>query len=80
MDEGGDLAGSLSSVLVHLLSENAERFRAFVNRASYEDAGQEAAVAVYGRGLETFLEGFLGPDDWKPRPEAFPWDESETVE
>jgi hypothetical protein len=68
--DDSQLSYSLGEILVNLLAENYVGFIEFVRAADWRDAGQDAAVNHFGRGLEEFLSGFLGPGDWRPQRKA----------
>jgi hypothetical protein len=48
-----------------------ERFKEFVLKADRRDAGSAAAADVLGLDLGQAVADFLGPGDWKPRPETW---------
>jgi len=70
-DDGSRLTYHLARMAVKALSSDYERFREFVLLADRDDAGEAAAMKVFGRGLGGLIEQFLGPGDWAPRPEGW---------
>jgi len=70
-DDRSRLAYPLARMIVHVLSRDFPRFRRFVLLASYVDAGEAAAVEVFGRGLGGVVEQLLGSGDWAPRPDTW---------
>lgn len=61
-------AYTLAAVLVRtMLVDYGERFPKFVERANRADAGQLAAQAILGVGLEDRVAIYLGPGDWRPK-------------
>lgn len=73
--EGQELAYSLSRVLLNLIHNDLrpphEEFRRFVLRADWGDAGAVAAREHLDIALENLIASFLGPGEWKPRPETW---------
>ncbi len=69
-EEWAALSDGLAEILVRFLLEDKDRFQAFLKSAVYEDGGEAAALAVYERGLGTFVEPFLGDGEWTPDPEV----------
>jgi hypothetical protein len=73
--EGQELAYSLSQVLLDLIHNDIrpphEEFRRFVLRADWGDAGAIAAREHLDIALENLVASFLGPGEWKPRPESW---------
>jgi hypothetical protein len=67
-DDGSRLTYHLARMAVKALSSDYTRFREFVLLADRKDAGEEAALRVFGRGLGGLIEQFLGPGDWGPSP------------
>lgn len=67
-DDGQPLSYELARVLVHLLDKDYERLARFCTAAQREDAGEAAARAVFGAGLQELVEVVLGPGDWQPQP------------
>lgn len=70
--DSNELSYSLAEVLVKLLSErsDAAAFRAFLEAARHEDAGQTAALDGLGVDLGEIAGTFLGKGDWRPRRKA----------
>lgn len=66
-----DLAYQLAECFVEMLRADEDGFREFVNLANHSDGGEAAAQEVYGRSLGELFNGFLGPGDFTPRPEAW---------
>ena len=73
-DEGQSLSYELGRYCVRALAHDYDAFVDFANKASYEDAGDNAAVEVYGGGVGGLIEQFFGENDWSPKPEQ--WGES----
>lgn len=48
------------------LAHDKEQFLAFVRAARLADAGEAAAVAVFGGSLGGLIEQFFGPGEWAP--------------
>lgn len=67
-----ELSYSLAEVFVKLLSERAEApaFRAFLEAAHRDDAGQRAAMDVLGVDLGGIAGTFLGDGNWRPQRKA----------
>jgi len=67
-----ELSYSLAEVFVKLLSErgNAETFRAFLESAIQDDAGQTAAMNCLGAELGLIAGTFLGEGNWRPQRAA----------
>lgn|GEM_PF-4441127 len=70
-DEEVSFAYGLARMLVIPLMEHAEPFARFANAATWEDGGEAAAHAVYGRSLGDLPAALLGAGDWAPRPDAW---------
>ena len=70
-DEGNELSYQLARLAVRALSPDYERFREFVLRAEYRDAGESAAQEVFGTSLGKLIEQFFGPGDWVPAPDRW---------
>lgn len=65
---------SLSYELGEILVERLRKFRAFrefITKASYENAGEDAAKAILGRSLGDVAADVLGPGSWAPQPELW---------
>lgn len=69
-DEGIELSYELARYCVRALAHDRVPFIEFAKNATFEDAGEAAAVAVYGGSLGGLIEQFFGPGDWAPRPES----------
>ena len=68
-DRGQGLGYALAEVLVHnLLSDHRRHFRAFLDDAEADDAGEAAAREHFGISLGHLAAQFLGDGDWTPRP------------
>lgn len=67
-----ELSYSLAEVLVKLLSErgDATAFRAFLQAAQPNDAGQTAAWEILGADLGEIAGTFLGEGNWRPQRKA----------
>jgi hypothetical protein len=70
-DEGCGLSYALGQLLVLNLGHDFPRFREFAIGSDHEDSGEAAARQVFGIGLGDLIAGFLGEDDWTPRPEQW---------
>lgn len=70
-DEGQSLSYELSRYCVRALAHDYDSFVSFVNNATYEDAGEKAALEVYGGGLGGLIEQFFGENLWDPAPETW---------
>jgi hypothetical protein len=66
-DEGLGLSYELARYCVRALAHDREPFIEFVKNATFEDAGEAAAFAVYGGSLGGLIEQFFGPGNWAPR-------------
>ncbi len=71
-DEGSSLSYELASWCVQALVRDYDAFAAFANEASFEDAGNSAAITHYGFNLGVLVEQFLGRGTWRPDPSAWP--------
>jgi hypothetical protein len=69
-DEGIDLSYELARYCVRALAHEREPFIEFAKNATFEDAGEAAALAVYGGSLGGLIEQFFGPGNWAPRLET----------
>ncbi len=73
--DGQELAYSLSRVLLNLIQNDIrpppEEFRRFVLRSDSGDAGAIAAREHLDIPLENLVASFLGPGEWRPRPESW---------
>jgi len=76
--DSNELSYSLAHVFVKLLLERGggETFRAFVEAAGQDDAGQTAAIDVLGVDLGEVAGTFLGAGNWRPQRKALKscWD------
>jgi hypothetical protein len=70
--DSNELSYNLAEVLVKLLSEkgDAPAFRAFLEAARQDDAGQTAALDVLGVDLGEIAGTFLGEGNWRPQRKA----------
>lgn len=66
-DEGNGLSYELARYCVRALAHDPAPFIEFARKATFEDAGEAAAMAVFGGSLGGLLEQFFGPGDWAPR-------------
>ena len=64
--EPNELSYGLAEILVRLLLERQEQFRAFLQQAKWEDAGQTAALDCFGQDLGQIAGTFLGEGNWRP--------------
>jgi hypothetical protein len=64
------LSYSLAEVFVNLLLEKGPDFVPFVRTANGRDAGQAAALAIFGCDLGDIAATFLGPGNWRPNLKA----------
>ncbi len=69
-NQAAPLAYGLAEVLVDIMMSDGDNFPAFVADAHFADAGAEAAEEHLGASLGAFVEEFLGPGEWDPRPPA----------
>jgi hypothetical protein len=73
--KGQKVSYSLAATLIRIIANDIrpapEEFRRFVLRADWEDAGMEAAREHLGLELEEIAATFLGPGDWRPKPETW---------
>ncbi|HEX7891209.1 MAG TPA: hypothetical protein VF522_17780 [Ramlibacter sp.] len=67
-DDGQPLSYELARLLVQLLDKDYDRLARFCGQALREDAGEAAARAVLGAGLEELAGIVLGPGEWRPQP------------
>jgi hypothetical protein len=71
--EAQELAYSLSRVMLNLiyteLRPSRQEFRAFVQSATWDDAGAAAAEKHLDIPLENIVAAFLGPGEWRPQPD-----------
>lgn len=71
-EEHSELSYQLAEILMNLIADEVrgqpEEFAAFVNDAKYEDCGEAAAWASFGKGLGEIISRFLGPGNWAPLP------------
>jgi hypothetical protein len=66
------LSYSLAEVMLKLLTEQTDHhaFRAFLQSARQDDAGQTAAIDILGVDLGEIAGTFLGEGNWRPRRRA----------
>ncbi len=62
-----DLSYHLAQLLIRSLSKDFNQLAEFANAARYSDAGEAAAIAVYGCSLGSFIESIYGEGNWSPR-------------
>lgn len=65
-DEISELSYELAWVMVKHMSRDYGAFRKFASDATYQDAGQEAALKHLGVDLASFITALLGNGDWDP--------------
>ena len=70
-DEGSNLSYELARFCLRALSHEFEDIKAFANTASYEDAGESAAISVYGGSLGGLIHQFFGDGVWSPKPASW---------
>jgi hypothetical protein len=68
--DSNELSYSLAEIVLNLLVEASDTLPAFVQAARWEDAGQDAALAVMGKDLGQVMATFLGEDNWRPNRKA----------
>lgn len=70
--DSNELSYSLAQVFVKLLTErrDAAAFRAFLETARHDDAGQTAAMDILGSDLGEIAATFLGEGNWRPQRKA----------
>lgn len=71
-DKGQELSYHLAQFAVQTLSQDYDSFVQFVNKANYEDAGENAATEVFGSSLGNLLIPFVGEGNWSPKPDVWP--------
>lgn len=70
-DDTQDMCYELSRLLfAYLLERDRDATRRFVAAATWEDAGEAAARAVFRVPLGDLMRNVLGPGDWNPDPES----------
>ena len=70
-DEGSSLSYELARYCLRALSHNHDDIAAFSNTATYEDAGEQAAIEVYGGSLGGLIHQFFGDGEWSPSPSSW---------
>jgi hypothetical protein len=72
LGDSNELSYSLAQVFVKLLSErgDGQAFRAFLEAAVQDDAGQTAAMDILGADLGDIAGTFLGEGNWRPQRKA----------
>ncbi len=70
-DEGSILSYELARYCLRALSHDHADIAAFANAATYEDAGEQAAIDVYGGSLGGLIHQFFGDGDWSPLPKSW---------
>jgi hypothetical protein len=65
--EPSDLSYHLAQLLVRSLSQDYQQFTQFVNKADHHDAGEAAAIEVFGGSLGELIESIYGEGDWSPK-------------
>lgn len=67
-DEGSELSYELARFCLRSLAHDYDVFATFANSASYEDAGESAAIDAFEGSLGGLIHQFFGDGDWSPRP------------
>jgi hypothetical protein len=67
-DKGSGLSYALAEELTKLIARDYDRYSAFMNSASREDAGVAAAVSTLGFTLGNLASAVLGEGAWEPDP------------
>lgn len=67
-DQGSDLSYELARYCLRALAHEYEVFAGFANAASFQDAGESAAIDFYGGSLGGVIHQFFGDGDWSPKP------------
>ena len=67
-DEGQKLSYQLAQLMVERFNDSYDAFVQFVNAAHYADSGEKAMLDIFDMSLGDLVAGFLGPDDWQPKP------------
>lgn len=70
-DDGNLLSYDLAKNIVTLLSQDRDRFVAFVNAATLEDSGHAAASKHLGDELEHAVNFIVAEGNWRPDPKAW---------
>jgi hypothetical protein len=68
--DSNELSYSLAEIIVNLLLSQSKNFGEFVKHADWHDAGQTAALDVFGSDLGATAGTFLGEGSWCPRRKA----------
>jgi hypothetical protein len=68
--DSNELSYSLAEIIVNLLLGQSGNFGEFVMHADWYDAGQTAALDVFGSDLGQTAGTFLGEGNWRPRRKA----------
>jgi hypothetical protein len=68
--DANELSYSLAEIIVNLLLGQSGDFGEFVKHADWQDAGQTAALDVFGGDLGQVAGTFLGEGNWRPRRKA----------
>jgi hypothetical protein len=70
--EANELSYSLAEVFLKLITERTDResFRAFLEAAHQQDAGQTAAIDILKTDLGDVAGTFLGKGNWRPQRKA----------
>ena len=75
-DQGNELSYQLAQLIVLSLSEDYERFAQFVNTANFSDAGEAAAIEVYGGSIGAVIHQYFGEGARSPNPVE--WESNES--
>ncbi len=76
-DAGSQLSYELAQYCLQSLSHEIDEFIEFANQANWKDAGEEAAIEIFGGSLGGLPFQFFGEGDWIPKPETWSSDEEE---
>jgi hypothetical protein len=68
--DDNELSYGLAEIFVNLLLGKGQEFVTFILKADWRDGGQDAALTIFGKGLEEVAGEFLGPGDWRPQRKA----------
>lgn len=70
-DQGSELSYELARYCLRSLAHEYDVFSTFANCATFEDAGESAAIENYGGSLGGVIHQFFGEGDWSPNPESW---------
>ncbi|NOX69475.1 MAG: hypothetical protein GXP15_09835 [Gammaproteobacteria bacterium] len=71
-DEGSSLSYELARYCLRALAHDIESFASFSNAASFEDAGESAAIEIFRGSLGGLIHQFFGDGNWSPDPDLWP--------